>query len=183
MRKNTPPPTPPHPLCQFLRHGALLRSEVEGDDAAPSLGSHYPCHRSGTDHTAGNKTLLSNTYSSTVRHRWVCTLEVIRGCVQFASASARTQGLHASTDPFPSQVCVEYPCREALTQPNAPESPEIYNHHLHLPDITGTVSVTVSDRNLQGELSSHPPPPPTDSGELVHVRAHRREMHLSISSR
>lgn len=44
---------------------------------------------------------------------------------------------------------------EAVIQPNAPESPEIYNHHLHLPDITGTVSVTVSDRNLQGE----PPPP------------------------
>lgn len=93
-------------------------------------------------------------------HLWVCMLEVIRGCVQFASASARTKGLHASTDPFPSQVCVEYPCKEALTQPNAPESPEIYNHHLHLPDITGTVSVTVSDRNLQGELSSHPPPHP-----------------------
>lgn len=36
---------------------------------------------------------------------------------------------------------------------NAPESPEIHNHHLRVPDITGTVSVTVSDRDLQGELS------------------------------
>lgn len=74
---------------------------------------------------------------------------------------------------------------EALTQPNAPESPEIYNHHLHLPDITGTVSVTVSDRNLQGEHAPPPPPPPPlhDSGELAHVRARRGEMHLSISSR
>lgn len=70
-------------------------------------------------------------------------------------------------------------------KPNAPESPEIYNHHLHLPDITGTVSVTVvSDKNLQGELS-----PPLLQGEVQggvgrgrRERVCEAEMHLSISS-
>lgn len=59
----------------------------------------------------------------------------------------------AATGLFPLQVSVKYACGEAVIRPNAPESLEIYNHHLRLPDITGTVSVTVSDRNLQGELS------------------------------
>lgn len=61
----------------------------------------------------------------------------------------------ASAGLFPLQASVKYPCGEAVIQPNAPESPEIYNHHLHLPDITGTVSVTVSDRISRESFPLH----------------------------
>lgn len=88
----------------------------------------------------------------------------------------------ASSSLFPLQVSIKQRCGEAVIQPNAPERPKIYNHHLHLPDITGTVSVTVSDRNLQGELS-----PPLLQGEVWGEREEgesvcEAEMHLSISS-
>lgn len=73
--------------------------------------------------------LYCQTLISTVHQLWARAFEVTYVCVQAASASARKLGLRASTGPFTSHVCVEDLCGEALMQPNAPESPEIYNNH------------------------------------------------------